>query len=156
MRRLLIISCSQRKRSDPGLLPAIERYDGPAFRVLRRYLRGNPAHPPDIHILSAEFGLIPAERSIPFYDRRMSDSRAHDLRDDAIAAFHGIVSAASYTELHLALSKVYLAALDGWRDVVAPTCRVTIGQQSPGRRLTILHAWLYDAEPPYAIASGHD
>jgi len=32
--RLLILSCSQRKRPDSGLLPAIERYDGPVFRVV--------------------------------------------------------------------------------------------------------------------------
>ena len=31
-KRLLIMACSQRKRSESGLLPAIERYDGPAFR----------------------------------------------------------------------------------------------------------------------------
>jgi len=37
--RLLILSCSQRKRPDPSLLPAIERYNGPPFQVLRRYLR---------------------------------------------------------------------------------------------------------------------
>ena len=34
-RLLLIMSCSQRKRPDLGLLPAIERYDGGHFRVLR-------------------------------------------------------------------------------------------------------------------------
>lgn len=32
-KRLLILACSQRKRPDPGLLPAIERYDGPQFQV---------------------------------------------------------------------------------------------------------------------------
>ncbi|MFN8458221.1 MAG: hypothetical protein U0401_26815 [Anaerolineae bacterium] len=30
-KRLLILACSQRKRPDPGLLPAIERYDGGSF-----------------------------------------------------------------------------------------------------------------------------
>jgi hypothetical protein len=40
---MLILACSRRKRPDEGLLPAIERYDGPAFRVLRRFLREMPA-----------------------------------------------------------------------------------------------------------------
>ena len=61
MTRLLILSCSKAKRADCGLLPAIDRYDGPFFRVLRRYLRQQPADPPVVHILSAEFGLIPAD-----------------------------------------------------------------------------------------------
>src|SRR5262245_4306372 len=36
---LLIMACSQRKRSEPNLLPAIERYDGVHFRVLRKAQR---------------------------------------------------------------------------------------------------------------------
>ena len=43
--RLLVLACSERKRAGPGLLPAAERYDGPAFRVLRAYLR-TAADPP--------------------------------------------------------------------------------------------------------------
>lgn len=154
MRRLLIISCSQRKRPDPGLLPAVDRYDGPAFRVLRRYLRGNPANPPDIHILSAEFGLIPADTPIPVYDRRMTTSRARELRDVTATAFRQLVTSAPYAKLHLALSKDYLAALAGWRDIVDASCHVTIGQQSPGRRLTVLRAWLYGDEPAAGIERG--
>jgi len=61
VKRLLILSCSQRKRPDPGLLPAIERYDGPVFQVVRRYLREQPAGSKqlDVFILSARYGLIP-------------------------------------------------------------------------------------------------
>ena len=42
MNKVLIIACSQRKRPDAGLLPALDRYDGPAFQVLRRFLRECP------------------------------------------------------------------------------------------------------------------
>jgi hypothetical protein len=35
-RYLLILACSQRKRPDPGLLPAIERYDGVNFRIFEK------------------------------------------------------------------------------------------------------------------------
>jgi hypothetical protein len=40
---MLILACSRRKRPDEGLLPAIEPYDGPAFRMVRRFLREMPA-----------------------------------------------------------------------------------------------------------------
>jgi|SRR5215210_261396 len=42
---MLILACSQRKRLDKKLLPAVERYDGAAFRVLRRFLRENQLNP---------------------------------------------------------------------------------------------------------------
>ena len=38
-RLLLIVSCSQRKRLDPGLLLALDRYDGGHFRILRKAQR---------------------------------------------------------------------------------------------------------------------
>ena len=40
--RLLIISCSRRKNPASKKLPAIERYDGPIFQVLRKFLREFP------------------------------------------------------------------------------------------------------------------
>jgi hypothetical protein len=42
-RQLLVLSCSQRKLPNPEPLPALERYDGPAFRVLRKFLRESPS-----------------------------------------------------------------------------------------------------------------
>jgi hypothetical protein len=36
---LLIVTCSQRKRSDRELLPALKRYDGIFFRILRKAQR---------------------------------------------------------------------------------------------------------------------
>jgi hypothetical protein len=72
MHRLLIIACSERKNSAVGLLPAIDRYDGPAFRVLRKYLREHAERAPSILILSAKYGLIPAGQEIPMYERRLS------------------------------------------------------------------------------------
>ena len=67
--RLLILGCSQKKRPDSGLLPALDRYDGPMFRVLRKCLRECPggAQGLETYILSAEFGLMQAStRSVLF------------------------------------------------------------------------------------------
>ena len=38
-KRLLILGCADRKRDSSGLLPALDRYDGPAYRVIRNFLR---------------------------------------------------------------------------------------------------------------------
>ncbi len=60
-KRLLILSCSQRKSESLERLPAIERYNGPLFFVLRRFIRECPgqARHLDVYILSAAYGLIP-------------------------------------------------------------------------------------------------
>lgn len=38
-KRLVVLSCSATKRDDTGLLPALERYNGPMYQVLRTFLR---------------------------------------------------------------------------------------------------------------------
>ena len=60
-RRLLILACSQRKQASCEPLPAIDRYNGPLFLVLRRFMRECPrqARLLDVYILSAAYGLIP-------------------------------------------------------------------------------------------------
>ncbi len=72
--RTLILSCSATKRPDVGLLRAVDRYDGPAWRTLRawRFAAGEL----QVLALSAEHGLLWAERPIADYDRRMNAARA--------------------------------------------------------------------------------
>ena len=79
MKRLLNLSCSQRKRHDSGLLPAVERYDGPTFRLLRRYQAKSSDHL-DVYVLSVLLGLIHSEETIPNYDQKMTPQRALELR----------------------------------------------------------------------------
>ena len=78
MKRLVILSCSQRKVQSASLMPAIERYDGPAYLVVRKWMRTIPDARRDHEflILSAEFGLISDSLRIPYYDRRMTVGRA--------------------------------------------------------------------------------
>lgn len=76
MSRLLILACSQRKKPGQRKLPAIERYDGPAFRVVRKYLRESDGDPIRILILSAKYGLIAANEKIGNYDCRLNQTAA--------------------------------------------------------------------------------
>jgi hypothetical protein len=152
MPRLLIMACSQRKRQDAGLLPAIERYDGPAFRVLRRYLRTNPADAPDIWILSAKFGLIGAEELISDYDQRMMVQRARELAPDVRLWLERMVRAVGYSELFLCLSQAYLAALTGSEVCVAPGVVVRRSSGGTGKRLSELFAWLHERAPEALVS----
>ena len=136
-RRLLILACSAAKRPDPGLMPAIERYDGPAFKVLRKYLRETGGPGPAVWVLSAEHGLIRGDRPIEDYDRRMDRARAAALapgvaRDWAVA-FAGV------SEVAVSVGKVYRLALPAQPP---PGILWTVLGGGLGVRLTRLRAWL--------------
>jgi hypothetical protein len=142
MHRLLILSCSKRKRSNPELLPAIERYDGPAFRLLRRFLQGQSPELLDIYILSAEFGLIPANQSIPDYDRQMTPQRTRELQLCVIEELTQVLSK-SYKELFIYMSRIYLQAMEGYDRLFSPELTIRVATGGLGKKLAELYSWLY-------------
>lgn len=140
--RLLLIACSQRKRTDSGLLPAIDRYDGPSFRVLRRYLR-NSNSPIDVRILSAEYGLISSGYLIPYYDQRMTARRAKILHPRVISDLEALLSNKSYENFLLCLGRYYLKSIEGYENFVPGNMTVKEAAGGLGRKLSVLHDWLY-------------
>lgn len=75
--RLLILACAATKTDEPGLVPAIRRYDGPLWRTLR-------AADPDgrlaqVAYLSALHGFGDASTSIDRYDARMTPELARAM-----------------------------------------------------------------------------
>ncbi len=77
-RHLLVMPCSARKLTAPGLLPARVRYDGSSWRTLRRNWR-NVEHLVDLVVLSAEHGFILGDTPIPDYYRKLDKRRALDI-----------------------------------------------------------------------------
>ncbi len=146
---LLILGCSQRKRCDSGLLRAIARYNGPTFQVLRRFLKQQPQVSNSIstYILSAEFGLIPQDFLIPYYDRRMTASRAIELRSSTVAKLSDIVNFRSYKEVFLCMSQIYFQAIQGYEAIFPNNINVQVASGSLGRKLGELHDWLHGKPP---------
>jgi hypothetical protein len=144
MNRLLIIACSQRKKPDNGLLPAIERYDGPAFRVLRKYLAETLADAPSVVILSARFGLIDASTGIVDYDHRMSAGRARELSERILKA--GQPFLAGRREVAVCVGKDYRPALADLLGAVPEGTAIGFIEGGQGTRLTRLRAWLRRAQ----------
>ncbi len=145
-RRLLILSCSSKKRSNQGLLPALERYDGPAYRVINKFLRVRPSgiESLDIYVLSAEFGLIPASKPIPDYDRRMTPQRGKELQQPTLNELKRILSGEQYGELFISLGKDYLRVLLGFEALIPANLKVTVSTKSIGYKLGELRHWLYE------------
>lgn len=141
--RLLILKCSARKRGGAEPIPAIERYDGPLWQVLRSFVRAQPlfAADLDVYVLSAAFGLIPASQLIPPYDQTMAAERADELRPLVLERFR-VLMGNGYRDLCLGLSQRYLRAMVGWEEVVPSDVRVTLTDGPMGTKLGQLHSWL--------------
>lgn len=141
--RLLLLGCSQRKKLNKGLLPAIERYDGPAYHVLRRYLRQDTSRSVDVRILSAKFGLIPADHSLPYYDCRLTKDQSEKLHPQVIGELQTVLSSKTYTNLLICLGRDYLEVIYGYEAITPNELAVCVATGGIGRKLSILHDWLY-------------
>jgi hypothetical protein len=141
--RLLILKCSSRKRGGVELMPAIDRYDGPLWQVLRSFLREQPlfAANLDVYVLSAGFGLIPSTQLIPWYDQTMAPERADELRPAVLGRLAELL-AGEHLDLCLGLSQRYLRAMLGWEALVPPSMAVTLTDGPMGTKLGQLRAWL--------------
>jgi uncharacterized protein DUF6884 len=115
VRDLLLLACSASKRVWPvAPLPAIERYDGVFFRVLRKRLREHPdLTRVDVWIISARFGLIDAATRIPCYDQRMNAQRAADLAPQVQSALRQLLQRNRYHRIFVNVGRDYLATFAG-------------------------------------------
>lgn len=141
-RVLLILSCSARKRVDPDLLPAIERYDGVSYRLLRKAIRED--HWPqnlDFLIVSAKYGLIEACSPTANYDQRMTCARMNQLKPQIMSALQRRAEHEHYVEIYVDLGQDYALVLEGieelFRDSVVTWSRGRIGE-----RLRQLKEWI--------------
>ena len=144
--RLLILSCSQSKRSTPDLIPALERYDGPVFRVINKFMREYPfeAQSLDVYILSAKFGLIPSRHLIPNYDYRVTMQRVRELQPPTLTALKQILIDRQYDELFISMGKDYLRILDGYKSLILANLKVIISTGVMGRKQAELRNWLHE------------
>lgn len=148
-RRLLILSCAQKKCSYPGLQIALNRYDGPMFRILRKFLRECPskAKTLDVFILSAKFGLISARRSIPNYNCRMTSLRASRLKNQVLTKLQSVLTNRHYKELLVNVGKDYFQALAGYEQVIPSDLKVKVSITTRSRRQAELYDWLHGSPP---------
>lgn len=149
MRRLLIVACGATKRPDAGLLPAIERYDGPPYKTLRRALAEQPeGRRPAVLILSAKFGLIRSAEPIPSYDLRMTASRAAHLRSEVRGTLRTLLEeTGGFAATMINLGADYLPglALDGW--ACERLGALTYAHGGIGERMAQMRQWVASDTP---------
>jgi len=138
-RYLLILSCSKRKRPDPGLLPAIERYDGVNFRVLRKVIREKPLSCLDVLVISAKYGLLEADTPIEDYNEKLTKRRALELVSEVSQRLDQYLSA-GYLEVYVNLGQLYWITLSKSRLLSKMTVLSAYG--SIGLRMSQMRSWL--------------
>ena len=110
-KQLVVLSCSAKKRDDDGPLPALERYNGPLYKVLRSFLR-EAAWPSSLSVavMSAEYGLIGGLAQIEDYDQRMTRDLSDKWRPGSTKTLQAWGQ--QHDSVSLVLGKDYLPALD--------------------------------------------
>ncbi|MGQ2933675.1 hypothetical protein [Sphingopyxis sp.] len=81
--RLLILACSATKRSRPGWIPAVDRYDGPLWQTLRAI--GPDRQDTKVAVLSAQYRFIDSRSPIENYDARLTTALAERMIEGGIA-----------------------------------------------------------------------
>ena len=144
-RRLLILSCSLRKNNTDELLPAIDRYNGPLFLVLRRFLRECPlrARLLDVYILSAVYGLIPGDFATVWYDRKMDKTRAVELQPQVIKVF-SILLRDDYDSVLFVLGKTYMDVFEDLLYLLPAQMESNVAIGAIGRKQSQLKDWLWE------------
>jgi hypothetical protein len=136
--RLLVLGCSQRKKSVAGAVAAIDLYDGPAFRTLRRFI-ADGGRPPRTVIASGKHGLIESDRRISSYDQSLKTA------DDRL---RGSVSAGLTKVLRDGVDAVFVSAggsyLEAMRSALetVPASAIEVAVGPPGVRAAQLRSWL--------------
>lgn len=127
--RLLILSCSETKKLGKGL--AIDIYDGPAFKTVRKYLINNDGL--DVRIISAKYGLISKDAQIEDYNEKMTLEKAYEYRNKYSKEIRTLSSA--YSKVLIYGGSVYQSV---FKNVEVKKTNGRIGEQ-----LYQLKKWLY-------------
>ena len=91
-------------------MPALERYDGPMYQSLRKFLRGNQwPQTVSIAVLSAKHGLFGILKGIENYDVRMDSATAAERAPGCAKILEEW--ARNHDVFHLSLGKDYLPAV---------------------------------------------
>ena len=149
--RGLILSCSDRKSADPNPRPALERYDGPVFRIVRRYLRDHPGalgHSLEVAIISAQYGLIWPETELPPYDRRMTRTRAQELQREIVPTMRDWAASHAQGEIFMMLGKNYQPAVQPIHSWLPIHAKLIVSVGGSGKQQSQLARWLDHRPPP--------
>jgi cytoplasmic iron level regulating protein YaaA (DUF328/UPF0246 family) len=100
-------------------MPAIKRFDGVYFRLLRKCLRERKLRNVDILIVSEKFGLIWSKDKIPYYEVQgkmgalnLDKNTLEKIRQENLQKLKKIVN--RYSEIYVNVGREYLKLIEGF------------------------------------------
>ena len=129
-KRLLIMACGKAKKDEPG--KAINVYDGPSFKVVRKYLRTGSNHL-DVKIISAKYGLIDSKDKISPYDLKMGAKSAK---------IYGNIYGLDFQDLALKYDEIFLLGGKNYQSIVPEELDIKRAAGKIGEQISQLKAWL--------------
>jgi hypothetical protein len=147
VKRLMVISCSGSKNSSSSVLPAIDRYTGGVYGIIKKARReGYWPKDTDILIISAKYGLIAENTLIEMYEQKMDKSRAIELRSEVSSRLDEYLKAERYAQIFINLGSVYLQSI-AFSTEIDLARRSGILQEAEGaigKRLRQTRVWIED------------
>jgi len=144
--KLLILGPTYRRSASPEPLPAIERYDGLLYRIVRRNMDKVKEKGMDIVIVTEDLEVVAPETKLPHKPPAgskwktlpptiMSSERIEKLRNQVLE----IVRGKEYDEIFVALNKHYRQRLP---DLTSYTKKVIADFEGLGAKAKALKEWL--------------
>lgn len=147
-RKLVIVSASSSIRKEPPEpIPAIERYNGIYFRVLRKHLQERKLKNIDVLIVSEKLGLIWSHDKISYHEPHVGKWGSLSLdrnairkqRTENLEKLRRIVN--QYSEIYVNVGLEYVKLVEGFEKLV--TCKVTYATgRGLGPKAVHMKQWL--------------
>ena len=118
-------------------MPAIERYDGPAFRTLRLWRK--KAGDLQVWVLSAGYGLIPERQKIPDYNQQITPDIIPALRADTVVKLQNIMAECPFSSALVCMADTYASVFP---DHFPNGVRVEKAGGKIGGKISHLKSWL--------------
>ena len=139
---LLILGCSNRKKSVQNKVKPLELYDGVNYRVLKNFFkRYGKQENLEILIISAKYGLLKMDDMIEYYDEKMTIQRANILHDSIMKKLKEFLKGKKFDEVHLNIGKTYLKAIEGYEDLFHGS-KIIYDSRGIGSKMQSMKRWL--------------
>ncbi len=146
MARLLILGPSYRRNTSPEPLPAIERYDGLFYRIVRKNMDKMKEKGIDVIIITEDLEVVTPETKLPYkppvgskWRTLPPTSRDPEKIEKMQRQILEIVKSRKYDEIFIALNKHYQALLP---DLTPHTKKIISDFEGLGRKAKSLKEWL--------------
>jgi len=123
MKKLIVVSSSSRRLKEPTEpIPALERYTGIYFKLLKKYEREKRLKNVDVLIVSERFGILHAEDRIPYHEPfsagygvlKMKKGEMKKLRERNLKKLKEVFDKTDYSEIFVNVGKQFFELIRGF------------------------------------------